>query len=140
MAHPIRHYVRVTEQGEQAPRQVPHERLDRRAVRVEEESALRLRAGEVIGEAAPDDDSPELTAAGLDSAFGESQESGWATGSDVRHNEYGHGWVQGTGHGVVTVRFETRATGPGIARTFTLPEPFLQIADPLDSLDWNEPG
>ncbi|GAA3038250.1 DNA polymerase IV [Gordonia defluvii] len=97
-------------------------------------------AGEVIGEAAPDDDSPELTAAGLDSAFGESQESGWATGSDVRHNEYGHGWVQGTGHGVVTVRFETRATGPGIARTFTLPEPFLQIADPLDSLDWNEPG
>ena len=27
--------------------------------------------------------------------------------------EHGHGWVQGAGHGRVTVRFETRSTGPG---------------------------
>lgn len=42
----------------------------------------------------------------------------WHAGLDVVHDEYGHGWVQGAGHGVVTVRFETRSTGPGIARTF----------------------
>ena len=29
----------------------------------------------------------------------------------------GHGWVQGAGHGVMTVRFETRGTGPGLAHT-----------------------
>ncbi|QKT09170.1 DNA polymerase IV [Gordonia sp. X0973] len=62
----------------------------------------------------------------------------WDTGADVAHDEFGHGWVQGTGHGVVTVRFETRATGPGAARTFDLPEPALHPADPLDSLAWDE--
>lgn len=60
----------------------------------------------------------------------------WATGADVVHPRYGHGWVQGSGHGVVTVRFETRATGPGIARTFGADDPDLGRADPLDSLDW----
>ncbi|WP_239588719.1 DNA polymerase IV [Gordonia hydrophobica] len=61
----------------------------------------------------------------------------WPTGVDVVHPEHGHGWVQGGGHGFVTVRFETRATGPGRALTFRLPEPALQRADPLDSLDWD---
>lgn len=42
----------------------------------------------------------------------------WHAGLDVAHDEYGHGWVQGAGHGVVTVRFETRTSGPGTARTF----------------------
>ncbi len=37
----------------------------------------------------------------------------WRPGMDVSHPEYGHGWVQGAGHGVVTVRFETRSTGRG---------------------------
>lgn len=60
----------------------------------------------------------------------------WATGHDVRHREYGHGWVQGAGHGVVTIRFETRSTGPGPARTFPADDPDLARADPLDSLDW----
>lgn len=62
----------------------------------------------------------------------------WHTGADVRHAEFGHGWVQGGGHGFVTVRFETRATGPGRARTFRLPEPALVRADPLDSLGWDD--
>ena len=61
----------------------------------------------------------------------------WPTGADVTHPEYGHGWVQGGGHGFVTVRFETRATGPGRAQTFRLPEAALQRADPLDSLAWD---
>lgn len=60
----------------------------------------------------------------------------WPTGADVSHRDHGHGWVQGGGHGFVTVRFETRTTGPGRAVTFRLPEPALTPADPLDSLDW----
>ncbi|MGW5521416.1 DNA polymerase IV [Gordonia sp. NPDC003950] len=60
----------------------------------------------------------------------------WATGRDVVHPDHGHGWVQGAGHGVVTVRFETRATGPGPVRTFTESDANLQPADPLDSLAW----
>lgn len=57
-------------------------------------------------------------------------------GADIRHPEYGHGWVQGSGQGVVTVRFETRASGPGRVRTFDLHDPQLTPADPVDSLDW----
>lgn len=63
-------------------------------------------------------------------------EDEWRTGLDVAHDEYGHGWIQGSGHGVVTVRFETRATGPGRAQTFRLPTDVLRRADPLDSLAW----
>lgn len=62
--------------------------------------------------------------------------STWQIGDDVTHDDFGHGWVQGAGHGVVTVRFETRASGPGPARTFLLNGAELARADPLDSLDW----
>ncbi|WP_051139496.1 DNA polymerase IV [Gordonia hirsuta] len=61
----------------------------------------------------------------------------WPTGADVAHPDHGHGWVQGGGHGFVTVRFETRATGPGRAVTFRVPEERLRRADPLDSLAWD---
>jgi DNA polymerase IV len=61
---------------------------------------------------------------------------GWRIGDDVTHRELGHGWVQGAGHGVVTVRFETRATGPGPARTFASDTDDIAAANPLDSLDW----
>ena len=66
-------------------------------------------------------------------------QSPWRVGDDVSHNDFGHGWVQGAGHGVVTVRFETRASGPGQARTF--PEDGgdgggIVKANPIDSLDW----
>ncbi len=59
----------------------------------------------------------------------------WRPGDDVRHPEYGHGWVQGAGHGRVTVRFETRSTGPGRARTLAVDDPDLARADPLASLE-----
>jgi DNA polymerase-4 len=62
----------------------------------------------------------------------------WTTGNDVDHPEFGHGWVQGSGHGRVTVRFETRTTGAGFAKTFALDDPDLHEADPLVSLDWPE--
>src|ERR1700726_3028195 len=62
--------------------------------------------------------------------------SPWRIGDDVAHRELGHGWVQGAGHGVVTVRFETRSSGPGQARTFPADTGDLASANPVDSLDW----
>ncbi|MHB9863167.1 DNA polymerase IV [Streptomyces sp. YIM S03343] len=55
----------------------------------------------------------------------------WPAGHDVRHTEYGHGWVQGSGLGRVTVRFETPASEPGRVRTFRVEDPDLEPADPL---------
>lgn len=60
----------------------------------------------------------------------------WRIGDDVTHPEFGHGWVQGAGHGVVTVRFETRGSGAGPARTFPIGTADLSAANPVDSLDW----
>lgn len=60
----------------------------------------------------------------------------WRVGDDVSHGDFGHGWVQGAGHGVMTVRFETRSSGPGLVRTFPVDEPGISRADPVDSLDW----
>ena len=60
----------------------------------------------------------------------------WRIGDDVVHTSYGHGWIQGAGHGVMTVRFETRGTGPGPVRTFGDDTPDIQRANPVDSLDW----
>ncbi|MGP4018042.1 DNA polymerase IV [Saccharopolyspora sp. 5N708] len=64
----------------------------------------------------------------------------WRAGDDLRHAEFGHGWVQGAGHGRVTVRFETATTGRGAARTFAVDDPLLTSADPTDSLGWQLPG
>ncbi|MGW5649359.1 DNA polymerase IV [Saccharopolyspora sp. NPDC003752] len=60
----------------------------------------------------------------------------WRAGDDVQHKEFGHGWVQGAGHGRVTVRFETATSGRGVARTFAIDAPELTSADPIDSLGW----
>jgi DNA polymerase IV len=60
----------------------------------------------------------------------------WRIGDDVTHPQLGHGWVQGAGHGVVSVRFETRASGPGPMRTFPVDDCGLSSANPVDSLDW----
>ncbi len=60
----------------------------------------------------------------------------WRIGDDVAHPGFGHGWVQGAGHGVMTVRFETRASGPGPARTFPVDAHEVVRANPVVSLDW----
>jgi DNA polymerase-4 len=60
----------------------------------------------------------------------------WRIGDDVVHTEHGHGWIQGAGHGVMTVRFETRSTGPGPVRTFPDSAQEIARANPVDSLDW----
>ncbi|MDF6022379.1 DNA polymerase IV [Streptomyces sp. JH34] len=55
----------------------------------------------------------------------------WPAGHDVRHDVHGHGWVQGSGVGRVTVRFEEPWTPPGRVRTFRVDDPALRPADPL---------
>jgi DNA polymerase IV len=55
----------------------------------------------------------------------------WPSGHDVRHGEFGHGWVQGSGLGRVTVRFETPDSEPGRVRTFRTDDPDLEPAEPL---------
>ncbi len=51
----------------------------------------------------------------------------WPAGHDVRHAGFGHGWVQGSGLGRVTVRFETpEDSGPGRVRTFRTDDPELE--------------
>jgi DNA polymerase IV len=56
---------------------------------------------------------------------------GWMPGQDVRHTEYGPGWVQGSGVGRVTVRFEVPGSEPGRVRTFLVDDARLEQSDPL---------
>ncbi|MFC8346861.1 DNA polymerase IV [Streptomyces sp. NPDC057280] len=55
----------------------------------------------------------------------------FAAGHDVVHAEFGHGWVQGSGLGRVTVRFETPDSEPGRVRTFRVDDEALAVAEPL---------
>ncbi len=56
----------------------------------------------------------------------------WLPGQDVTHTEYGPGWVQGSGVGRVTVRFEVPSdTRPGRVRTFPADDPGLEHSEPL---------
>ncbi|WP_190218325.1 DNA polymerase IV [Streptomyces griseosporeus] len=61
----------------------------------------------------------------------EGAERRWHPGHDVRHAEYGPGWVQGSGLGRVTVRFETPWSEPGRVRTFRVDDPDLEVGEPL---------
>ncbi|MEU6672434.1 DNA polymerase IV [Streptomyces sp. NPDC046727] len=61
----------------------------------------------------------------------EPAERQWRAGQDVRHAEWGPGWVQGSGVGRVTVRFETPQSPPGRVRTFLVGDPALEAAEPL---------
>jgi DNA polymerase IV len=56
--------------------------------------------------------------------------AGWRPGQDVEHLEHGPGWVQGSGAGRVTVRFEGPHTAVGRVRTFAVDDPALSPADP----------
>lgn len=54
----------------------------------------------------------------------------WMPGQDVTHTGRGPGWVQGSGLGRVTVRFEGPHTAPGPIRTYSIDDPALVPADP----------
>ncbi len=55
----------------------------------------------------------------------------WPAGHDVRHAVHGHGWVQGSGVGRVTVRFEEPGGPVGRVVTFRIDDPELSPADPM---------
>ncbi|MFJ9413304.1 DNA polymerase IV [Streptomyces sp. NPDC101227] len=63
----------------------------------------------------------------------------WHPGLDVVHDEFGAGWVQGSGVGRVTVRFEQPWSAPGRVRTFAVDDPALRPGEPLP-LVGGEPG
>ncbi|AWL37265.1 MULTISPECIES: DNA polymerase IV [unclassified Streptomyces] len=79
-------------------------------------------AGDQAGAPAPD---------GPGSGSGEPETRRWSAGHDVRHEVHGYGWVQGSGVGRVTVRFEEPDSAPGRVRTFRTDDPRLRPADPL---------
>ena len=54
----------------------------------------------------------------------------WRPGQDVVHAEQGPGWVQGSGAGWVTVRFEGPHTPVGPVRSFRVDDEALVLADP----------
>ncbi len=80
--------------------------------------------GDVAGSVEDADDVPAVEPAAP-------VERRWVSGHDVTHAEYGHGWVQGSGLGRVTVRFETPDSEPGRVRTFRVDDPELEPAEPL---------
>ncbi|WKX73719.1 DNA polymerase IV [Streptomyces sp. XD-27] len=99
-------------------------------------------AGEGAGEAAPAVPEPAGAESGTgipgppgqgvqDAAADARQARRWLPGADVTHAEYGTGWVQGSGVGRVTVRFEQPWSPPGRVRTFAVDDPDLAPADPL---------
>ncbi|MFF0833723.1 MULTISPECIES: DNA polymerase IV [unclassified Streptomyces] len=84
-------------------------------------------------------EAPEEAAAGPVPEQPESAERQWRAGQDVWHAGWGHGWVQGSGLGRVTVRFETPLSRPGRVRTFGVEDPELEPADPLPLVPDAEP-
>ncbi|WP_328297499.1 DNA polymerase IV [Streptomyces sp. NBC_00435] len=68
---------------------------------------------------------------GGDGQPGPVPERRWPAGSDVRHAVHGPGWVQGSGVGRVTVRFEQPGSEPGRVRTFLVDDPELEPSDPM---------
>ncbi|MFJ3906847.1 DNA polymerase IV [Streptomyces sp. NPDC090025] len=64
----------------------------------------------------------------------------WAAGHDVRHVVHGPGWVQGSGLGRVTVRFEEPGSAPGRVRTFSVDDPELTPSDPLPLVEGGATG
>ncbi|MGW1128833.1 DNA polymerase IV [Streptomyces sp. NPDC002526] len=106
-----------------------------------QEDLFAQAAGERAAAALPDDDGArpqEDAEAAVDEGPGPEEAAEqlaarrWPAGHDVRHKVHGHGWVQGSGVGRVTVRFEEPgATAPGRVRTFRVDDPELRAAEPL---------
>lgn len=63
---------------------------------------------------------------------GEAGDRWWPT-QDVHHETLGHGWIQGVGERWMTVRFETRQSGPGKAVTLSIDDPNVRACTPEDS-------
>jgi DNA polymerase-4 len=86
-----------------------------------------LPLGELIGVAEP----VASESSGPAGPAGQFARGIYAPGADVEHERFGRGWVQGSGLGLVTVRFETASSGPGLIRTLPLDDPALRAAEPM---------
>ncbi|MBV7673647.1 DNA polymerase IV [Streptomyces halstedii] len=100
--------------------------------------ARKAAEAERSGDDGPDAEeppAPDQAAApapdGPGTGSGEPETRRWSAGHDVRHEVHGYGWVQGSGVGRVTVRFEEPGSAPGRVRTFRTDDPRLRPADPL---------
>ncbi|MFF8289127.1 DNA polymerase IV [Streptomyces sp. NPDC016309] len=87
--------------------------------------------GAVAGGTAAGAPLPGAGAAAGEPGAAEPEARRWSAGQDVRHAAYGAGWVQGSGLGRVTVRFEEPGSAPGRVRTFRSDDPDLEPSDPL---------
>ncbi|WP_326692206.1 DNA polymerase IV [Streptomyces sp. NBC_01795] len=112
------------------------------AARSEAEAEAAQEAAEATKEAAGAGEESALSGAHEPVVLADRQ---WIPGRDVRHAEHGRGWVQGSGVGKVTVRFEEPDSPPGRVRTFSVDDPDLEPAEPrmLDAqiaavLAWRE--
>lgn len=72
----------------------------------------------------------ELESQGFSSRFTPPSGVQWRTGADVVHDEYGAGWVWGSGRHRVTVRFEGPNTQPGTVKTFDVNDARLHLSSP----------
>jgi DNA polymerase-4 len=95
-----------------------------------------------VGENAADDEDPTDPETPVDTVEGEraprqfgptpgavGPHPRWLPGQDVRHDELGPGWVQGSGVGRVTVRLEAPGGEPGRIRTFRADDAELHAVD-----------
>ncbi|MFF6777459.1 DNA polymerase IV [Streptomyces sp. NPDC012637] len=101
--------------------------------RAEAEAQAEAGAADGVGEERRTEDgavASSVVAAAPPTAT-ERVERRWAPGLDVRHAVHGPGWVQGSGIGRVTVRFEEPTSAPGRVRTFSVDDPELEPSDPL---------
>lgn len=92
---------------------------------------LFAQAAHAAGEAVEAEAGPAVEAEPVLPPAGPAAARRWLPGQDVLHAEHGPGWVQGSGVGRVTVRFETPYGPPGRVRTFAIEDPALEPADPL---------
>ncbi|MDQ8706562.1 DNA polymerase IV [Streptomyces sp. LHD-70] len=95
----------------------------------EEQERLERGEEEAVAEAAGREAEEAVPA--QEAAVEAPAERRWLAGHDVRHAEFGPGWVQGSGLGRVTVRFETPYSAPGRVRTFRSDDPLLEPGEPL---------
>ncbi|MET9417465.1 DNA polymerase IV [Streptomyces klenkii] len=106
-----------------------------------QEDLFAQAASEAAGAAADAAEAPqgpqEAPAEGAGAVVGPRR---WLPGLDVRHAEHGAGWVQGSGVGRVTVRFETPWSEPGRVRTFAVDDPDLEPGEPLPLVRGALPG
>ncbi|WP_406289864.1 DNA polymerase IV [Embleya sp. NBC_00896] len=84
--------------------------------------------GQDASEPAADDPEEDSDAAVVEAA---PTTVSWSPGQDVVHDGFGPGWVQGSGVGRVTVRFEVPGGKPGRVRTFAIADPALQPGEPI---------